>query len=255
MEHIMKSSTKKIVSVSALGALTLVELIQMQQAQATPVTFTGSLRPDGGFGGNVQVAITVDGASGIYKITNITTPVQPTGPNAAYAAFAIPTLTSEALTAQSASITGVSGASSISAAWIQSLASAIANAAAAGERIGASLTAGVPTPTPTPTVTPPAPTPTPKPTIGAVDPIAGVLAKLVLAGTITQAQSDAILAALKAAHVSQPQLPKGDDASEGSDDSERGSSFLKSKTSSTTGTHLGGTKLTKTHRVKSGHRG
>ena len=135
MGTFVKASTRKLVGVSALSALTLVELIQIQQANAAPVVFTGSVQPDGGFGGNLQVAITVDAVGGIYKITGITTPVQPTGNNGAYANFAIPTLTSEALVAQSASITGVSGASSISAAWIKSLASAIAAAATAGERI------------------------------------------------------------------------------------------------------------------------
>ena len=209
----MKTLTKKIVGVSALGVLTLVELVQLQQANATPVTFTGTLQPDGGFGGNVQVAISVDGSSGTYKITGITTPIQPSGVNGLYANSAIPTLVSEALAAQSASISGVSGASSISAAWIQSLAGAIAAAAAAGERIGSPVSLTTPTPTPTPTVTTPAPTP--KPTIGAVDPDAAVLAKLVAAGTITQAQSTVILAALQAAHAVHPKITGGDDANEG----------------------------------------
>jgi hypothetical protein len=42
-----------------------------------------------------------------------------------------------------------------------------------------------------------------------VDPDAAVLAKLVTAGTITQAQSDAILAALQAAHAARPQIGGG----------------------------------------------
>jgi uncharacterized protein with FMN-binding domain len=217
----VKASTKRIVGISALSALTLVELIQLQQANAAPVVFTGSIQPDGGFGGNLQVAITVDAVGGIYKITGITTPVQPTGSNGAYANFAIPTLTSEALVAQSASITGVSGASSISAAWIKSLASAIAAAATAGERIGSPVSGTTPTPSPTPTTSNPAPTPppTPKPgpTINKTDPLVGVLAKLVTAGTITQAQSNAILTALQAARA--PHLPgvENENESEGSE--------------------------------------
>ncbi len=42
-----------------------------------------------------------------------------------------------------------------------------------------------------------------------VDPDAAVLAKLVTAGTITQAQSDAILAALQAAHAARPSIGGG----------------------------------------------
>ena len=159
MESHVSLTIKKVIRVSAIGAVSALEMLNPQSAQATPVTFTGSsvTYP---LGGTVQVAITVDGASGTYRITSITTPVQPTtNPNAAYAAFAIPTLTSEALAAQSANINGVSGASQISTAWITSLTSAIAAAASAGERIGLSVT---PNPTPSPSVTP---TPTPTPTV------------------------------------------------------------------------------------------
>jgi len=49
------------------------------------------------------------------------------------------------------------------------------------------------------------------PTVGQIDPDAAVLAKLVTAGTITQAQSDAILAALQAAHATRPQIGEGND--------------------------------------------
>jgi uncharacterized protein with FMN-binding domain len=156
----MKASVKKVVGVSALGALSVVELLHLQQAQATPVSFTGSTVANP-HGGSVQVAITVDGASGTYKITGISTPVQPTGGNAAYANLAIPTLTSEALAAQSASITGVSGASQVSAAWISSLSSAIAAAAAGGSPVGQSSVTVAPPPasggssgTPAPVSTP-----------------------------------------------------------------------------------------------------
>ena len=143
----VKSSVKKVVGASALGAISIVELLHLQQASATPVTFTGSTvsNPKGG---SVQVAITVDGASGTYRITSISTPVQPGGQNAAYANIAIPTLTNEALAAQSASINGVSGASEVSAAWKSSLSSAIAQAAAAGEAVGTSSAPAAPaTPT------------------------------------------------------------------------------------------------------------
>lgn len=156
----MKANTKKIIGGCALGALSIVEILQQQVASATPVNFTGSTQQNPR-GGNVQVVITVDGASGTYRITGISTPVQPTGQNASYASFAIPTLTSEALAAQSAAITGVTGASEISAAWKASLSSAIAAAAAGGETIGHSSVVVTPTPTPTPTATTPAPTPTP----------------------------------------------------------------------------------------------
>ena len=47
------------------------------------------------------------------------------------------------------------------------------------------------------------------PTTPAVDPDAAVLAKLVTAGTITQAQSTAILAALEAAHAARPSIGGG----------------------------------------------
>gem|GEM_PF-2125243 len=216
----MKTTTKKIVGITALSAMTLVELIQMQQANATPVTFTGSVQPDGRFGSNIQVAITVDTVAGKYKITGITTPVMPTGQNGAYANFAIPTLISEALVAQSANIAGVSGASSISAGWIASLSSAIASAASAGQTIGTApgTTTPTPTPTPTPTGTTPPP-PTPKPTTSPADPASAVLTKLVLAGTITQAQANIILAALQAAHATLPNIGNGDDDSEGAQDS------------------------------------
>ena len=150
----MNSTVKKVVGATALGALSIVEMLHLQQASATPVTFTGSTNPNP-HGGSVQVAITVDGASGTYRITGVSTPVQPGGGNASYANFAIPTLTSEALAAQSAAITGVSGASQISAAWISSLASAIAAAAAGGSPVGQASVTVAPTPTPGST-TPPA---------------------------------------------------------------------------------------------------
>lgn len=143
----MNSTVKKVVGATALGALSIVEMLHLQQASATPVTFTGSTNANP-HGGSVQVAITVDGASGTYRITGVSTPVQPVGGNASYANFAIPTLTSEALAAQSAAITGVSGASQISAAWISSLASAIAAAGAGGSPVGQASVTVAPTPTP-----------------------------------------------------------------------------------------------------------
>ena len=157
----MSSALKKVIGVSAVGAISLVEMLHLQQVSATPVTFAGSTFPNPR-GGNVQVAITVDGSSGIYRITGISTPVQPGGQNASYASYAIPTLTSEAIAAQSAAISGVTGASEISAAWKSSLSSAIAAAAAGGEVIGQASVAPTPTPTPgagTPTPTSGTPTP------------------------------------------------------------------------------------------------
>jgi uncharacterized protein with FMN-binding domain len=154
----MKTKVKKLVGVSALGALSVVELLHLQQASATPVTFTGSTFANPR-GGSVQVAITVDGASGVYKITSVATPLQPTGQNASYANYAIPTLTSEALAAQSASITAVTGASQISAAWINSLSSAIAAAAGSGQVVGKASVVVAPTPTVTATSTTGTPAP------------------------------------------------------------------------------------------------
>lgn len=55
-------------------------------------------------------------------------------------------------------------------------------------------------------------TTTTTPTTPAVDPDAAVLAKLVTAGTITQAQSTAILAALEAAHAARPTIGAGNGA-------------------------------------------
>ncbi len=160
----MATRLNKIVGASALGAISIVELLHLQQASATPVTFTGSTYANP-HGGNVQVAITVDGAGGTYRITGISTPVQPTGQNSSYASYAIPTLTSEALAAQSAAINGVSGASQISAAWTASLSSAIAAAAAGGETIGQASVAAAPTPTPSAgTPTPGGTTPAPSAT-------------------------------------------------------------------------------------------
>jgi len=155
---------KKIVGASALSAISIVELLHLQSASATPVVFTGSTFSNPR-GGSVQVAITVDGSSGTCRITSIATPLQPGGRNSSYSSYAIPTLTSEALTAQSAAINGISGASQISAAWQASLASAISAAAAAGETIGGKTETVPSTPTPTATVLP-----TPSPTAKAIAP-------------------------------------------------------------------------------------
>ncbi len=158
----MQSTLRKVVGVSALGAVSIAELFHLQLASATPVNFTGSVYSNPR-GGSVQVAVTVDGASGVYRITSISTPIQPTGQNSSYASYAIPTLTSEALAAQSAAINGVSGASEISAAWKASLSSAIAAAAAANQTVGQPSVAPSPTPTagaPTPSAGGPTPTTT-----------------------------------------------------------------------------------------------
>lgn len=53
------------------------------------------------------------------------------------------------------------------------------------------------------------------PSVTQVDPDAAVLAQLVTAGTITQAQSTAILAALQAAHAARPQIGGGDNDGDG----------------------------------------
>jgi hypothetical protein len=146
----MKASVKKVVGASALGALSVVELLHLQQASATPVTYTGNLTSYAY--GTLQVQITVDGASGTYRITGITTPVQPADrTSTSINARAIPILVSTALASQSASINGVSGVSATFTmpAWESSLASAIAKAAAAGQTVGQPSVVVAPTPTTT----------------------------------------------------------------------------------------------------------
>jgi hypothetical protein len=59
----MNTSVKKIVGISALGAISLVEMMYLQEASATPANFTGTTQSNPR-GGSVQVVITVDGASG-----------------------------------------------------------------------------------------------------------------------------------------------------------------------------------------------
>ncbi len=160
----MTSTFKKVVGTSAIGAISVLELINLQQASATPVNFNGSsvtYTPPANPGSAiaaipVQVSITVDGASGTYVITGISTPVQPTGANAPYGSFAIPTLTSSALSAQSANVQSVSGATLLSVAWKSSLSAAINAAAAAGQSIGSSVPAPTSPTTPTPGATTPA---------------------------------------------------------------------------------------------------
>jgi hypothetical protein len=135
----MQLATKSVKAI--LGATTISSLSLADPTFAAAQTFLGS-PANNALGGQVQVQITVDGG----KITAITTPVTLSGRNASYANYAIPTLTSRALAAQSANIQGVSGASYVSAAWKQSLASAIANA-------GSALGTVVATPSATPTTT------------------------------------------------------------------------------------------------------
>ncbi len=171
MECVMTSKFQKVVGVSAVGAVSVLELLNLQPATAAPVNFLGNSVSYTAPGGTstVQVQITVDVVGGIYKMTAITTPVQPSGGNASFGAFAIPPLTTAALNAQSANINvknTVSGATLVGNAWVSSLSSAIAKAAAAGETIGTAVTGNTPTPTPAPSGTPtvtPTPTPTPKP--------------------------------------------------------------------------------------------
>ncbi len=178
----MAFKTQKAIGLATLSALSLVEFIQLQSAQATPVTYNGTAVPNP-HGGQVQVSITVDGG----RLTAISTPVQPGGGNAyysnlaigpmtsrAYAALPVPSnagVTASALVGVVATIQGVSGASQVSAAWKQSLQSAISSA---GSAIGVQVTPPTPaapsTPaTPTfPAFTPaPGSTSTPAPTASA----------------------------------------------------------------------------------------
>ncbi len=158
----MTVMTKKIIGISALGALALVDLAQLQQADAAVVSYTGASQTYscGNCDKNTFVGVTigVDGASGTYRMTTVAMTTVPTGNNRGYANLASPTLISEALAAQSAKINTVSGATAVSAAWITSLSSAIAASAAAGQALGSASV--VVTPTPTPTSTVPGPTPT-----------------------------------------------------------------------------------------------
>ncbi len=162
-----------------MGALTILELVQLQPAAAATFSYTGILKTYNESGGtsSVQVAITVDNSTGTNKITAVTTPVQPVvgSQNDKYLNNPITpnnpnwhsgaTLQTEALAAQSATINSVSGATTISTSWITSLKDAIAQAATAGHTVGAALVVTpTPTPTPTPTVTTPVPTVTPTPT-------------------------------------------------------------------------------------------
>jgi len=132
-------------AVASLSAITPM-LMATDSASAAPTTFTGDIY-NNPRGGQVEVAITVDGG----KITAVTTPISPGGGNSQFTSYAVPILTQEALAAQSAHIQAVSGASQVSAAWISSLASAIAKA-------GTALTGA--TASPAPATTAPSTTPT-----------------------------------------------------------------------------------------------
>ena len=79
----MRAKSKKVIGLAALGTLSAVDLIQLQQGSAIAATFTGSLVANP-HGGSVQVSITVNAG----RITAITTPIQPTGSNSSYSNFA-----------------------------------------------------------------------------------------------------------------------------------------------------------------------
>ena len=54
----MKAKSKKIIGLTALGTLAVVDLAQLQEASATPATFNGPVVTEGGgFGANFQVSI------------------------------------------------------------------------------------------------------------------------------------------------------------------------------------------------------
>jgi len=149
---------KKYVALTTVGTVVLSgpfssflagSLTQAHAAQ----TFTGD-PANSRRGGQVEVAITVDAG----KITAVATPMLPGGGNTQWSSYAAPILIQETLKAQSANINSVSGASLTSAAFIQSLQSAVAKA-------GAALGGTAPTPTAVATPTPTAvATPTPTPT-------------------------------------------------------------------------------------------
>ena len=77
--------------------------------------------------GNVQVQVTVSNGK-IADVTFLDYP-QDRGTSRAINSYAMPQLTQEAIAAQSANVNGVSGASDTSAAFQQSLASALSQAA------------------------------------------------------------------------------------------------------------------------------
>ena len=237
----MKATAKKIVGISAMGVFSLVEMTSLQPASAAPAIYTGGavIENDticqGNCGGveNVNVQITVDAVSGFYKITAVSQIGTLNGGSTNYlknslffgSAGAVQTLINETLAAQSGSVTGITNATALSQAWNTSLSHAVALANAV-HPIGSAVVTPppppppVPTPTPTPThtTTPPPPRPTPTPTPSHTTPPprpvsveAGVLAKLVKAGTITQAQADIILAALQAAHATHSTTGGSDD--------------------------------------------
>lgn len=137
---LVKNNVKAILGAATIGSLALTD-----PSYAAVQTFTGNVFANPR-GGSVQVQITVDAG----KITAITTPVSPGGGNSQYTNYAVPVLVQEALAAQSATINGVSGASQISAAWKQSLASAISKAGSAITK-STSAPSVLPTPVATPT--------------------------------------------------------------------------------------------------------
>lgn len=146
----MQLATRSVKAI--LGATTIGSLTFTDPTFAAAQTFLGNAA-NNALGGQVQVQITVNGG----KITAIDTPLTLSGRNAQYANYAVPTLTSLALAAQSANIQGVSGASYVSAAWKQSLASAIAKAGVVLTG-GTSSTISPATPVPAKSVAPVAPT-------------------------------------------------------------------------------------------------
>ncbi len=78
----MSSKMKKVVGISALGAVTLVDLLNLQQASATTYNYSGP-NVNNPKGGSVTIAITVDDSSGTYRIAGISAPVSPGGGNSA----------------------------------------------------------------------------------------------------------------------------------------------------------------------------
>jgi uncharacterized protein with FMN-binding domain len=102
-----------------------VAAVAVAQGQYRDGTYTGS--PADAYYGTVQVQVTVAGGK-IADVTFLNYP-QDRGTSRSINSYAMPQLTQEAIQAQSANVNGVSGASDTSAAFRQSLSSALQQAA------------------------------------------------------------------------------------------------------------------------------
>jgi uncharacterized protein with FMN-binding domain len=120
------SNTAPVISSPTQAAPVATPVVKKSTGQYTDGAYTGSVAD--AYYGNVQVRVTVSGG----KITNVSFLQYPNdrGTSVAINRQAMPMLSSEAIQAQSANVNGVSGASDTSAAFKESLASALSQAKA-----------------------------------------------------------------------------------------------------------------------------